>query len=89
MIITKDSPLAALSMDLKRISMFIQNKSFTSAERFNQEAQRWLLESRKKSSDRSIRQMLDKIDLVLKQENDLKKAEDCLMYSTLLQKRAT
>lgn len=85
MIFAKDSPLAALSMDLKRISMFIRNNSLRSAARFNQEAEKRLAESKNQYKEHSIQKLLGEVDDLLKQDNDLKKAEDTLMYSTLFQ----
>ena len=87
-IITKDSPLAALSMDLKRISVFIKNDSLRSAVRFNQEAEKRLNESRNQYKEHSIQKLFNEVDKVLKQDNSLKKAEDALMYSTLVQNYA-
>jgi len=80
--------LQSLASDLKRITLSIQRNSFSSADRFNQEAERWLEQSFV-GADRSTEKLLEKIALVLKEKNDLKKAEDCLMYSVLLQNRSS
>lgn len=79
--------LLSLSNDLKRICLSIQRGSFDVAEEFNKEARRWLLESLKiKNAD--VLEILEKVDESLKKKNNLTKAEDCLMYSVLLQNRA-
>jgi hypothetical protein len=78
--------LQSLSSDLKRISLSIQRNSLASAIRFNTEAERWLKESRQ-TKNRSILNLLEKVESSLRAENDLKKAEDCLMYATLLQNK--
>ena len=85
--IDKNSSLLALSSDLKRISLSIQRNSPASANRFNQEADKWLKLS-SNTSDKSIKKLLSRVETTLKQKNNLKKAEDCLMYSTLLQNRS-
>lgn len=79
--------LQSLSSDLKRISLSIQKNSLTSANCFNQEADKWLKLS-SNTSDKSIKKLLGRVKTTLKQKNSLKKAEDCLMYSTLLQNRS-
>ncbi len=79
--------LLSLSNDLKRICLSIQRGSFDAAEEFNKEARRWLLESLK-TKNTNISELLKKVDRSLKKKNDLVKAEDCLMYSVLLQNRA-
>lgn len=79
--------LRSLSSDLKRISLSIQRNSLASANRFNQEADKWLKLSFN-TGDKSIKKLLGRVETTLKQKNNLKKAEDCLMYSTLLQNRS-
>jgi len=79
--------LLSLSNDLKRITTSIQRGSKENADRFNKEAVRWLNES-KSAKDIYIKKLLVKVEETLKLENDLRKAEDCLMYSVLLQNRA-
>lgn len=78
--------LLSLSGDLKRITQSIQRNS-KSAERFNTEAKKWLNKSQH-IDNVSIQKILKKIEASLEAKNDLKKAEDCLMYSVLLQNRA-
>ena len=77
--------LLSLSMDLKRITTSIQRGSMSNAERFSKEAQRWIKSDTK---DHYLKGLLDKITNSLSEKNDLKKAEDCLMYSVLLQNKA-
>ena len=93
MIITKKEPftkeqvtLLSLSLDLKRITESIQRKS-SAANIFNSEAKKWLKES-KNTNDEYLKKLLTKIEETLELKNDLKKAEDCLMCSVLIQNRA-
>ncbi len=79
--------LLSLSLDLKRIVQSIQRDSMENANRFSKEAKKWLAES-KKTDDEYLKGLLAKIESTLKLENNLKKAEDCLMYSVLIQNRA-
>lgn len=79
--------LLSLSNDLKRIVTSIQRGSYDNSKRFSQEAQKWLEEC-KKTNDVYLLGLLKKIEKVLKQKEDLKKAEDCLMYSVLIQNQA-
>lgn len=79
--------LLSLSMDLKRIVQSIQRDSMENANRFSKEAKRWLEES-KNTNDIYLKGLLAKIESTLNLENDLKKAEDCLMYSVLIQNQA-
>jgi hypothetical protein len=79
--------LLSLSMDLKRVVQSIQRNSTQNAVRFSQEAKRWVNES-KGTKDQYLKGLLTKIEKTLDLENDLKKAEDCLMYSVLIQNQA-
>ncbi len=78
--------LLSLSNDLKRIVTSIQRGSFENSKRFNIEAKRWLGEI--KSNDTYLKNLLSKIEATLNEKDDLKKAEDCLMYSVLIQNQA-
>jgi len=80
--------LLSLSNDLKRIVTSIQRGSFENSERFTQEARHWLKESQDISSDEYLKKLLIKTSVALSQADSLKKAEDCLMYSVLIQNRA-
>lgn len=79
--------LLSLSLDLRRIVQSIQRGSMKNADRFSMEAKRWLHGSRS-TKDKHIKDLLAKIEKTLESKNDLEKAEDCLMYSVLIQNRA-
>ena len=79
--------LLSLSNDLKRITTSIQRGSLENSKRFNKEAQRWLVESNE-VEDKYLKNLLKKVKETLSQKDDLMKAEDCLMYSVLLQNQA-
>ena len=78
--------LLSLSGDLKRICQSIQRSSPHSTKRFVEEAEKWLDDA--KENNKPMWEMFVKIESVLKSDDNLKKAEDCLMYSVLLQNRA-
>lgn len=78
--------LLSLSVDLKRICTAIQRNS-SAVVKFNGEAGNWLGMA-KSTNDKELCMLLDKIEKTLKMENNLEKAEDCLMYSFLIQNRA-
>lgn len=78
--------LLSLSLDLKRITTAIQRNS-TAVRKFNSEAKSWLAESRKLKIT-ELNKLLTKVEKTLNQKNDLAKAEDCLMYSVLIQNQA-
>ncbi len=77
--------LLNLSADLKRICIGIQRKSFGMADEFAGQATRWL---KIKTKIYHTQEIIKKIKQLLDQPNSLEKAEDCLMYSVLLQNRA-
>jgi hypothetical protein len=79
--------LLSLSNDLKRIVTALQRGSLENAARFEAEAKRWLKQASSSNDSYTIK-LLKKVELVLNQENNLRKAEDCLMYSVLLQNQA-
>lgn len=78
--------LLSLSLDLKRICTAIQRNS-SAANKFNSEASGWL-NSAKRTDDKKLQKLLDRIEKTLNMENNLEKAENCLMYSFLIQNRA-
>lgn len=80
--------LLSLSNDLKRIVTSIQRGSNESSLRFTKEARRWLKESQAVAQDKYLISLLKKISVTLNEKNSLKKAEDCLMYSVLVQNQA-
>jgi hypothetical protein len=81
-------PLAALSMDLKRVALATYNHSPKVADRFIQES---LVKKNRIdiTTQRShVRHLLQNLDSVLLQKDSEKLAEDALLYSTLLQNAA-
>lgn len=78
--------LLSLSLDLKRIAGAIQRDS-SAVLKFNVEAEKFLKMS-KETNDKNLQKLLRRIEKTLKMKNDLVKAEDCLMYSFLVQNRA-
>jgi hypothetical protein len=78
--------LLSLSLDLKRICTAIQRDS-SAVVKFNSEASGWLAFA-KNTDDDKLRRLLLRVEETLTKGNDLKKAEDCLMYSFLIQNRA-
>ena len=77
--------LLSLSNDLKRITTSIQSGSMENADRFTKEAKRWV---KNDVGDEYLKSLMTKIAKSLEEKNDLKKAEDCLLYSVLLQNQA-
>ncbi len=81
-------PLAALSMDLKRVALASHNHSQKVADRFIQESL-----AKKNNIDPAaqlphVRRLLTTLDSVLAQKDTAKLAEDALLYSTLFQNAA-
>lgn len=83
---TKKIVLLSLALDLKRISGAIQRDS-SAVLKFNSEAIKFL-KMAKNTNDKNMQKLLNKIEISLKSKNDAIKAEDCLMYSFLIQNRA-
>jgi len=77
--------LLSLSNDLRRITTSIQRGSIENANRFSKEARSWI---KTDIDDVYLKGLMEKVINSLDQENDLKKAEDCLTYSVLLQNQA-
>jgi glutamine amidotransferase PdxT len=75
--------LESLAMDLKRVAMGYQRNSLKMATRFYEEARKRKNEVDMTKTKPYINNVLSKIEL-LDQENNEKKAEDALMYSTLI-----
>lgn len=78
--------LLSLSVDLKRICTAIQRDS-SAVVKFNSQAKSWL-NSAKSTDDKKLQKLLEKVERTLKMQNNPEKAEDCLMYSFLIQNRA-
>lgn len=77
--------LLSLSMDLKRICLGIERKSYGMADEFTRQAKRWI---KVKTDIYHTQEILKEVKQILDMPNSLQKAEDCLMYSILLQNRA-
>lgn len=80
---TKTS-LASLAMDLKRASLALHNGSTSMSQRFLNEALTGQHDIDLQDIDPYMKNILTSLPTVLK-ENSNRKAEDLLMYSTLLQ----
>lgn len=78
--------LLSLSADLSRVKSGILSKSDGMVNTFTIEALKWIPQI--KTRDKEIIKILDKVQAMLNSPNSLQKAEDCLMYSVLLQNRA-
>ena len=76
--------LSALASDLKRISMGLQRKSFKMADRFSEEALKRKMEVSSIGLHTYMQKVLASMELSLKSQNMEEKAEDVLMYSTLI-----
>ncbi|MBI3577525.1 hypothetical protein HY086_05805 [Candidatus Gottesmanbacteria bacterium] len=76
--------LASLAMDLKRVSLGLQRKSFVMADRFSQEALQRKSEIDASTVKPYMRKILENLDSVLSQRDVDRKAEATLMYSTLI-----
>ena len=77
--------LSSLALDLKRVALGLHRKSFTMADRFEREA----LE-RKRETDMTLvkpymKTLLFHLEEALRNKDIDRKAEDALMYSTLIQ----
>lgn len=81
-------PLAALSMDLKRVALASYNHSHKVADRFIQESLAKKNKIDVTSQRGHVRRLLTSLDAVLSQKDTVKLAEDALLYSTLLQNAA-
>lgn len=80
--------LAALALDLKRISLGLQRGSYSMTERFIQEALKRKNELDIGSLKPYIQKLIVRMEDSLKASDNQKKAEDALMYSTLFQNAA-
>jgi ribosomal protein L18E len=76
--------LSSLAMDLKRAALGYHNNSNRMADRFLQEAMKRKREINVKKISPNIKKILGKLDHLINEDN-LSKAEDALMYSTLFQ----
>lgn len=92
MIITKDfknkAALGSLAMDLSRVALGYYHGSNKTAERFLYEALKRREELDQTSLKPYLRKLLSKLDSLVDEDDQGKKAEDALMYSTLFQNAA-
>lgn len=77
--------LAALASDLKRVSLGLQRSSYNMADRFISEALKRKSEVNEKELEPYMLVILGKLDQILSTSNQSRKAEDALLYSTLIQ----
>ena len=77
--------LESLASDLKRVALGLGRGSNQMAERFYKETLKRKNEVDKKHIPKYIRDILNNLQSTFKNTNQLKKAEDMLMYSTLVQ----
>lgn len=75
----------ALAMDLKRVAIGYYRGSNVTAERFLREALKRCEEVDRESAKPYLCNLLIKIEALPLEDDDKKKAEDALMYSTLFQ----
>lgn len=80
--------LESLAMDLKRVALGYYRGSEIMAKRFAEEAKGRKEELRNVDLKPYLRNLLSRMDDILKQNDHKKLAEDCLMYSTLFQNAA-
>jgi len=76
--------LSALAMDLKRVALGLNRKSYSMAEKFLTEALKRKSEVKKDELLPYMQTMMDQIEK-LKIQGDAQNADDVLMYSTRIQ----
>ncbi len=77
--------LESMASDLKRVALGLQRGSIVMAERFAVEALKRKKEVNLDTIDNYMIKILHDAELALKQRENSRKAEDVLMYSTLIQ----
>jgi len=77
--------LEALASDLKRVSLGIQRNSHKMADRFAKEALARKNETDVSHLDPYMHKILKNLEELIQTTNSQRKAEDTLMYSTLIQ----
>lgn len=77
--------LSSLAMDLKRIAIGLDRGSFKMAERFYEEAMERKQELDLNNLKQYIRDVIFEIERLFEEKDNDKKAENFLMYSTILQ----
>ncbi len=81
--------LESLASDLKRVALGLHRGSFTMADRFSKEALKRRQELKMDELKPYMKTLLNKLDASLVGKQNEKKAEDALMYSTLIQNYTT
>ena len=76
--------LESLSMDLLRVALGMHRGSYKMAERFSREAMKRRQEINEREVKPYLRKVLSKMENSLKVSDPKKKAEDSLMYSTII-----
>lgn len=77
--------LASLAMDLKRVALGLHRGSLTMADRFTKEAKIRIQETQTDLLAPYMKNILKNLDQVLLDTDNDRKAENALMYSTLIQ----
>lgn len=77
--------LSSLAMDLKRVAIGINRGSFKMAEKFYEEAMERKQELDLSNLKQYIKNVIFEIERLFKEKDNDKKAENFLMYSTILQ----
>ncbi len=77
--------LASLASDLKRVTLGLQRNSSAMVDRFSAEALRRKSEINLNELEPYMLTLLEKLDKTLSTNNQGNKAEDALLYSTLIQ----
>ncbi len=80
--------LESLASDLKRVALGIHRGSFSMAERFSDEALKRKQEVNMQLNAGYITRLLNQLETLLSSSDSMQKAENALMYSTLLQNYA-
>lgn len=77
--------LSSLAMDLKRVALGLHRKSYRMADRFTEEVKKRSHEIQFCAVKPYMQTILSKLDIMLLEPDGDRKAEDALMYSTLIQ----
>lgn len=74
-----------MAMDLKRVALGLYRGSQRMAETFQEEVRKRRKELDAQSTDAYLKKLITRIDAWMEEVDSCRKAEDALMYSTLLQ----
>jgi hypothetical protein len=77
--------IGSLSSDLYRVANLVGRNSYSSANRFFQEAQKWSLQLSHTKVKKHIKKIISDINSDTQGVNSVEKAEKLLMYGILLQ----